>query len=66
MMSMMPLEPRGRAPITEAPEEPTLDATAELDYGPMPPNASQPMSVNLKVRGRGKPLPFPLDNDPQD
>jgi hypothetical protein len=63
---MMPAEPHGQTPVTEASEEPTLDESEELDFGPMPPKATGLMTVHLRFAGRGKPLPYPLDDIPLD
>ena len=64
-MGMIPADPRSHAarpaPLTEA----TPDEDLDIDYRTMPPKASIPMSVDLSVRGRGKPLPFPLDDVPE-
>jgi len=63
---MMPVEPQGRAPVTEVAEAPQSDESAELDFGPVPPKATGQMSVRLRFQGRGKPLHFPLDDDLPD
>lgn len=60
---MIPVDPHSQAARQQALTEPTLDEHVDVDYRSMPPKASFPMSVELVVRGRGKPLPFPLDND---
>ena len=39
------------------------DEDAVFDYRSAPPKASLRLTVDLRVRGRGQPLPFALDDD---
>ena len=61
-MSMIPAEPHSNAALSPAPSDAPLDDSVHLDYRTMPPKDSFLMSVELDVRGRGKPLPFDLDD----
>ena len=63
MITMMPADPQSRVAHSTAQVEAVPPESIDLDYRSMPPKASIPMSVELEVRGRGKPLPFPLDDD---
>lgn len=59
---MIPVDPYGRA-AAPAPTEPTFEESVAVEYRSMPPKTSIPLAVELDVRGRGRPLPFPLDDD---
>ncbi|MHB1423837.1 MAG: hypothetical protein ACYC3I_11705 [Gemmataceae bacterium] len=37
------------------------EETEELNYDPIPPKRTVMVSVRYRIRGRGQPLPYPLD-----
>jgi hypothetical protein len=39
------------------------DNAKQLDYGPVPPRKTVAISVRCLIRGRGRPMPYPLDED---
>lgn len=40
-----------------------LETTNEIDYNPIPPRRSERVRMRAKFKGRGKPLPYPLDEE---
>jgi len=60
---MTPAEPHSRTVLPAAPAEDASDESIVPEFRSMPPKASFPMAVDLVVTGRGKPLPFPMDDD---
>lgn len=38
-----------------------LKNTVEIDYNPVPPKRSERVTMRARFKGRGKPLPYPLD-----
>lgn len=39
------------------------DLRANYEYNPMPPKRTIRMAVKLRVRGRGRPLPYEINDD---
>ncbi len=37
--------------------------TEEITYTPVPPRRSLAVTVRYQMRGRGKPLPYPIEDD---
>jgi hypothetical protein len=40
--------------------------TEGLAYFPIPPRKTVRLSVAYRIRGRGQPLPYPLDEEPSE
>lgn len=41
----------------------SLENTGEIDYNAVPPKRSERVSMRAQFKGRGKPLPYPLDEE---
>lgn len=41
----------------------SLENTAETDYNPVPPKRSERVTMRAQFKGRGKPLPYPIDKE---
>lgn len=41
----------------------SLTTTSEIDYNPIPPKRSERVIMRARFKGRGKPLPYPLDEE---
>lgn len=40
-----------------------IDNTGETDYNPVPPRRSELVTMRAQFVGRGKPLPYPMDEE---
>jgi len=40
-----------------------LIKTDEIDYNPVPPKRSEQVTMRAQFRGRGKPLPYSMDEE---
>lgn len=40
-----------------------LEKTGEIDYNPVPPKRSEQVTMRAQFKGRGKPLPYPMDEE---
>jgi hypothetical protein len=51
------------APLTHLTSQRAMSSDEDVGYAPVPPREVFTVSVELRVAGRGKPLPYPDEGD---
>ena len=51
------------APLTHLTSQPVVSLGEDVAYTPVPPRQAFTISVELRAAGRGKPLPYPDEDD---